>query len=87
MKCTNCGYEFEKGNFCPECGTKKVEVCQNCGHEIANNSKFCAGCGKQVKIVKDKGRKDYNRKRNKNKKGDNDDDGGDQDFVENIFGG
>ena len=23
MKCTNCGYEFEEGIFCPECGTKQ----------------------------------------------------------------
>lgn len=24
MKCTNCGTEFEKGIFCPECGSKFV---------------------------------------------------------------
>ena len=22
MKCSNCGYEFDEGIFCPECGTK-----------------------------------------------------------------
>lgn len=26
MKCTKCGFEFEEGIFCPECGTKNVEI-------------------------------------------------------------
>lgn len=26
MKCTKCGYEFEEGLFCPECGTKYDEA-------------------------------------------------------------
>lgn len=25
MKCPNCGFEFDEGVFCPECGTKCVE--------------------------------------------------------------
>lgn len=24
MKCINCGHEFEKGNFCPRCGTRQI---------------------------------------------------------------
>lgn len=26
MKCTNCGFEFDEGLFCPECGTKIEET-------------------------------------------------------------
>ena len=26
MKCQKCGFEFEEGIFCPECGTKNEEI-------------------------------------------------------------
>lgn len=29
MKCKKCGFEFEEGIFCPECGTKNIQTFEN----------------------------------------------------------
>lgn len=47
-KCPNCGKEGNTGNFCVECGTKKLTnsigwTCPNCGK--INKGKFCSECG------------------------------------------
>lgn len=48
-KCTNCGHDGNRGNFCAECGSKKPAPigewkCPECG--AMNKGKFCAECGK-----------------------------------------
>ncbi len=52
MYCPNCKQEFD-GKFCPECGTKTVEVvekmvkmCPNC--KVETESKFCPECGAKI---------------------------------------
>ena len=44
--CTDCGAEFE-GNFCPECGAKRVDVvlCPRCFSEIKTAANYCTACG------------------------------------------
>ncbi len=51
-ECPGC-HGRVKGNFCPECGTKKPElpskkICKKCGKEIGNGDKFCSECGTKV---------------------------------------
>ena len=47
-KCSACGHEENRGNFCAECGAPKPVVnewkCPDCG--TINKGKFCAECGK-----------------------------------------
>jgi len=46
MKCPKCQAENPETNkFCPECGTKFVQVCPQCGAERLLGDKFCAECG------------------------------------------
>lgn len=53
MKCLCCGFEFDEGCFCPECGTKISEVkiitkkCNKCGFEF-DEGIFCPECGSKV---------------------------------------
>lgn len=42
-KCV-CGYEA-KGNFCPECGSKKPDTGWVCSCGNLNKGKFCSNCG------------------------------------------
>ena len=48
-ECENCKKKV-KGNFCPECGTKKPskKFCPNCGKEIDKNARFCPECGTKL---------------------------------------
>jgi membrane protease subunit (stomatin/prohibitin family) len=45
--CHKCGADLKEGTeICPECGSSKPRLCNNCGHEIENEStKFCPECG------------------------------------------
>ena len=47
--CSECG-QATTGNFCFNCGTKKVEhVCPECKQPLAvPNAKFCSGCGTKI---------------------------------------
>lgn len=49
VKCTNCGAEVT-GNFCTECGTKRVDdkFCPQCGIKVDSNAKFCMECGAKL---------------------------------------
>ena len=46
-KCSACGHEDNRGNFCAECGAPKPVVnewkCSECG--AINKGKFCSECG------------------------------------------
>lgn len=44
MKCTNCGFEFEEGIFCPECGTKQEA-------EVTHREEETEKTGESVKSV------------------------------------
>ena len=48
-ECPNCKKQVN-GNFCPECGTKRVEqvFCSNCGKKVEKGAKFCPECGNQM---------------------------------------
>ena len=48
-KCTSCGHDGNRGNFCAECGSPKPAPigewkCPECG--ATNKGKFCSECGK-----------------------------------------
>ena len=48
-KCSSCGHDGNRGNFCAECGSPKPAPvgewkCPECG--AMNKGKFCAECGK-----------------------------------------
>jgi rRNA maturation endonuclease Nob1 len=96
MKCTGCGYEFDKAKFCPECGKPAPfgdkTICKRCNYEIDSNVKFCPECGEPVRINyegEDKRDKD---KRVRRRDDDEDEDeggilGGIGDLVGKIFKG
>ena len=48
-ECPNCKKQVN-GNFCPECGTKRVEqvFCSNCEKKVEKGAKFCPECGNQM---------------------------------------
>ena len=53
--CRICGKELEKKGICKECESStymsgieeqdKYKFCENCGHELLENSNFCVECG------------------------------------------
>ena len=53
--CRICGKELEKKGICKECESStfmpgieeqdKYKFCENCGHELLENSYFCVECG------------------------------------------
>ncbi len=46
-KCSACGHEDNRGNFCAECGAPKPVVNEwRCECGAVNKGKFCAECGK-----------------------------------------
>lgn len=52
VKCSNCGFEAENANFCPNCGTeiimlKSPNSCPNCGEDVGSG-KFCPNCGTKI---------------------------------------
>lgn len=54
LVCPSCGARYEKGKFCPECGsplsevsTKKVLFCPSCQTEVPSG-KFCPECGTKL---------------------------------------
>lgn len=46
--CPSCGKSVVKGKFCPECGTKFITNCPNCGKEVSLGAKFCNECGEKL---------------------------------------
>ena len=48
-ECPECKKQA-KGNFCPNCGTKKPEkaFCPNCGKKVEKDTKFCPDCGTKL---------------------------------------
>lgn len=54
LVCPSCGTRYEKGKFCPECGSKLSEVsvkkvlfCPSCQTEVPSG-KFCPECGTKL---------------------------------------
>lgn len=54
LACPSCGARYEKGKFCPECGSplsevaiKKVLFCPSCQTEVPSG-KFCPECGTKL---------------------------------------
>ena len=46
-KCSACGHDGNRGNFCAECGAKKPVVDEwKCECGATNKGKFCSECGK-----------------------------------------
>ncbi len=48
-QCKKCSQMYE-GNFCPNCGTPRVEekICPNCGAKAEMSSRFCSECGQAL---------------------------------------
>ena len=52
--CPNCGFEnFCIDNRCIECGSdlkniESLKLCPKCETKIADNSRYCSGCGTEV---------------------------------------
>jgi predicted RNA-binding Zn-ribbon protein involved in translation (DUF1610 family) len=55
--CTQCDYfcrEEEKNSFCPNCGTKLISACRNCGNKIDNPYEiYCKKCGEKLRDDKE----------------------------------
>jgi len=49
MQCPRCQQDAPSdAEFCPECGTKLVAVCAQCGTANASGHKFCKKCGQPL---------------------------------------
>jgi hypothetical protein len=52
MKCKYCQAEnFEKRQFCSECGHRLGVLCRLCDYPNENDDKFCGGCGASLQTM------------------------------------
>ena len=49
IKCPVCGKPSGEGKFCNNCGANlSMNICSECGNQVAKGVKFCGECGTRV---------------------------------------